>query len=137
MISLDRNDSDLLALNRIFDRVCNDMSIFCHLFHAVAPDVVRGIVASPEDDIWLDLISDKFHHVLESLQGEVALASIVTPLTCSSFTGASHAVLSPAAEIAATVNFRAGSVLCVNVCVREVHSFDRVSFGFGLNYLKV
>lgn len=137
VVSLDRNYSDLFALDRIFDSVRDFVSVFCHFFHAVAPNVVGGIITSPEDNIWLDLISDEFHHVSESLLGEVALASIVTPLTRGPFTGVSHAVFSPTAEIAATVYFGAYSVLSVNVCVREVHGFYCIALGLGLTDLEV
>jgi hypothetical protein len=65
MVSLDGVDRDVRAVEGSLNRESDVERRVADLRVVVGPHVVRGVVASPEEKIRLDLISHKVKHVLE------------------------------------------------------------------------
>jgi len=65
MVSLDGVDRDVRAVESSLNREGDVASGVADLRVVVGPHVVRGVVASPEEKIRLDLISHKVKHVLK------------------------------------------------------------------------
>ena len=76
MITMHRQNCDVFTLDGVLDCVGHRFGVPNDFIHRVVPDVVRGIVSSPKDQIRLNLVHNELHHVLKGLQRDVADAII-------------------------------------------------------------
>ena len=67
MIAMDWHDSDIGALDGRLEHISDSFGVASDLLHRILPDIVRRVVPSPEDNIWLDLVNDEIEHVGKSL----------------------------------------------------------------------
>ena len=102
VIAVGRKNGEIFALESLLYHISDSYCVVNNLRHRIIPIVVGGVVASPEHHVRINFIRDILHHVLDQFRDCVAGAC--TPLTSSSLARTRHAELSPAAEVAATLD---------------------------------
>ena len=73
MVALRSNHRHFGVFERILDHVSNICSSRYNFFKVILPDNVRGVIAGPDQDIWLDNLGDVLEHFFKSFRRRVTL----------------------------------------------------------------
>lgn len=73
MVALRSDNRDFGVFEGILDHVSNICSSRYNFFEVILPDNVWGVVAGPDQDIWLDHVRDVLEHFFKSFRRRVTL----------------------------------------------------------------
>lgn len=82
---------------------------------AVAPNVMRRVITSPEKKIWLDFFFCEFKHAFEDMRWDIA--HVATPLLGLSSRVSGETIFSSAAKISCAFGISSNSIFKVNMRV--------------------
>ena len=80
MIALDGIHCDVCAIECLLNRYCDVVCSISNLCIVISPNIVRGVVACPDEEVGLDGIADIGKHALETFLWDVAVVS--SPWAC-------------------------------------------------------
>ena len=125
VVTLNRVDWNIWWIEDFLDSKSNIFGSIAYFEDIIGPHIVRGIVTSPEKDVWLYHISYVLEHVIEGSRGKIT------------FVGAEESSLSAwviwepiilaAAQEPSTLRISANRILEVNMRIGDLNSLQNLT----------
>ena len=117
VISMDWIHCDISTFDGVLDDICYLLCVSSHFFLGICPDVVWRVVASPKDDVGLDIRHYEVHHILKSLCRNVTESGVGAPLASGNLTWTRWTIFVAAAQEVAALGVATWAVKGVKMYI--------------------